>query len=54
MLHRSRDEFSQLLLQEVADTLDDPTRFDMEQELIELKLLEYRCPAFERRNDDQR
>jgi hypothetical protein len=54
MLHRSRDEFAQLLLQEVADTLDDPTRFDTEQELIELELLEYCRPALERRNDDQR
>ena len=48
MLHRSRDEFAQLLLQEVSDTLDNPSRATVEEELIELGLLEYCRPALER------
>jgi RNA polymerase sigma-70 factor (ECF subfamily) len=48
MLHRSREEFAQLLLQEVAYTLDDSTRDSIEEELVELGLLEYCRPALER------
>ena len=47
MVHRSREEFAQILLREVADTLDDPTRAGIEEELIELGLLEYCRPVLE-------
>lgn len=47
MLHRARDTFAKLLLEEVADTIDQPTRDDVEEELIELGLLEYCRPALE-------
>lgn len=48
MLHRARDEFSRLLLAEVSETLDAPSRSQVEEELIELGLLEYCRPAVER------
>lgn len=41
-LHRSRDRFVELLLREVASTLDDPTVEHLEEELVELDLYE-RC-----------
>jgi RNA polymerase sigma factor (sigma-70 family) len=46
-LHRAREKFSELLLDEVLQTLDAPTLDDLEQELIDLNLLEYCRPAFE-------
>ena len=48
MLHRARDEFAELLLTEVTETLDAPSRTRLEEELIELGLLEYCRPAVER------
>jgi len=48
MLHRSRDEFARLLFDEVADTLDKPTRASIEEELSDLGLLEYCRPALQR------
>ena len=52
MVHRARGEFARLLLEEVAQTLDAPTRTTMEEELIELGLLEYCRPAMERLHDE--
>jgi RNA polymerase sigma-70 factor (ECF subfamily) len=48
-LHRAREKFADLLLQEVARSLesDDPER--LEQELIDLGLLPYCRPALKRR-----
>jgi RNA polymerase sigma-70 factor (ECF subfamily) len=48
-LHRAREKFADLLLQEVARSLetDDPDR--LEQELIDLGLLPYCRPALQRR-----
>jgi RNA polymerase sigma factor (sigma-70 family) len=48
MLHRARDQFAHLLLDEVRNTLDRPVRSDIEEELIELRLLKYCRPALER------
>lgn len=41
MVHRSRDRFAELLLDAVADSLDDPTPEAIEEELIVLRLLDY-------------
>jgi RNA polymerase sigma-70 factor (ECF subfamily) len=40
-LHRARDQFANLLLQELAASLEQPTRDRLEQELIDLGLLHY-------------
>jgi RNA polymerase sigma-70 factor (ECF subfamily) len=49
MLHRSRDAFADLLLDEVANSLADGSLDSVEQELIELDLLGYCKPALDRR-----
>ncbi|MGE3806447.1 MAG: RNA polymerase sigma factor [Gemmataceae bacterium] len=49
LLHRARDRFADLVLEEVLDSLDRPTTEALEQELIDLGLLEYCRPALERR-----
>jgi RNA polymerase sigma-70 factor (ECF subfamily) len=41
VLHRGREKFGELLLDEVADTLQDPTREELEEELSVLGLLSY-------------
>ena len=51
MLHRSREQFAHLLLEEVSQTLDQPNRADIEEELIELQLLKYCRPALERSDE---
>jgi len=48
MLHRARDEFARLVLDEVANTLDKPTRAGIEDELVELGLLEHCRSALDR------
>lgn len=50
MLHRARDQFAHILLDEVRNTLDQPARADLEEELIELSLLKY-CRPFRRARD---
>jgi RNA polymerase sigma-70 factor (ECF subfamily) len=40
-LRRARDKFTELLLDELARSLDNPTRERLEQELIDLGLLSY-------------
>jgi RNA polymerase sigma-70 factor (ECF subfamily) len=47
-LHRARDKFADLLLEEVAQTLREPTADALEQELLDLGLLEYCRPALDR------
>jgi len=47
-LHRARERFADLLLDEVTHSLDSPTATDLEQELVELGLLDYCRPALER------
>lgn len=49
LLHRAREEFGDLLLTEVTESLTDTSLDAAEQELIELNLLEYCRPALERR-----
>lgn len=49
MLHRSRDAFADLLLDEVVNSLADGSLDAAEQELIELDLLGYCKPALESR-----
>ena len=51
MLHRARDAFADLLLDEVTNSLADGSLDAAEQELIELDLLEYCKPALERRRE---
>lgn len=48
-LERARDRFADLLLDEVAQALSDPTPDELEEELVDLHLLEYCRPALERR-----
>jgi RNA polymerase sigma-70 factor (ECF subfamily) len=47
-LYRAREKFSDLLLGEVAQTLEEPTPDRLAEELMELGLLEYCRPALER------
>lgn len=49
MLHRARDTFAELLLDEVLESLADESLDEAEEELIELDLLEYCRPALDRR-----
>jgi RNA polymerase sigma-70 factor (ECF subfamily) len=49
-LHFARARFTDLLLEEVAQTLAAPTREELEQELVELGLLGYCRDALERRH----
>jgi RNA polymerase sigma-70 factor (ECF subfamily) len=49
ILHRAREKFAGLLLDEVAQSLEHPTADRIEQELLELGLLEHCRPALQRR-----
>jgi RNA polymerase sigma-70 factor (ECF subfamily) len=49
LMHRARDEFGDLLLTEVIESLAEPSVEEAEQELIDLDLLEYCRPALQRR-----
>jgi DNA-directed RNA polymerase specialized sigma24 family protein len=49
LLHRARDAFAELLLEEVVQSLADDSLDSAEEELIELDLLEYCRPALDRR-----
>ena len=44
MVHRSREKFAMLMIEDVSESLDNPVREAVEQELIELGLMEY-CRA---------
>lgn len=48
-LHRAREKFTDLLLNEVVHTLDNPSLEEIEQELIDLGLLSYCRSALDRR-----
>lgn len=48
LLHRARDRFADLLLDEVMQSLADPSPDQVEQELTDLGLLEYCRPALTR------
>ena len=49
ILHRAREKFANLLLDEVTDSLENPTAELLEQELADLGLLDYCQPALKRR-----
>jgi len=49
ILERARVRFADLLLDEIAQTLTNPTPDNLEEELIDLNLLEHCRPALERR-----
>ena len=49
MLHRAREMFADILLDEVTASIADDSLDEAEEELIELELLEYCRPALERR-----
>jgi RNA polymerase sigma-70 factor (ECF subfamily) len=51
-LHRARDAFAEVLLDEVIQSLDSDSVNQVEEELIELNLLEYCRPALEQRRRD--
>ena len=46
-LHRAREKFATLLIDDVANSLGNNSRETVEQELIELGLIEYCRPAFD-------
>jgi RNA polymerase sigma-70 factor (ECF subfamily) len=48
-LERAREKFADLLLDEITQALEDPSAEEVEQELIDLGLLEYCRPAWQRR-----
>jgi RNA polymerase sigma factor (sigma-70 family) len=52
-LHRAREKFADLLLNEVSRSLEDPGLDQVEQELIDLELLVYCRPALERRKGEE-
>jgi RNA polymerase sigma factor (sigma-70 family) len=49
VLHRAREKFADLLLDEVTHSPENPTAEQCVQELVELGLLDYCQPALERR-----
>jgi RNA polymerase sigma-70 factor (ECF subfamily) len=49
LLHRARDAFAEILLDEVLQSLAEGSLDEAEEELIDLDLLEYCRPALERR-----
>ncbi len=46
-LHRAREKFATLMIDDVADSLEESSREAVEEELIELGLIEYCRPAFD-------
>jgi RNA polymerase sigma factor (sigma-70 family) len=48
-LHRAREKFAELLLEEVAHSLEAPTAERLAEELLDLGLLDYCRPALEKR-----
>jgi DNA-directed RNA polymerase specialized sigma24 family protein len=47
VLHRARERFAKLLLEEVSNSLESLLREELEQELVDVGLLEYCRPALE-------
>ena len=52
LVHRARDRFAEMLLDAVAESLDDPSHAAIEEELIDLRLLEYCRDVVNRRRDE--
>jgi RNA polymerase sigma factor (sigma-70 family) len=53
LLHRARDAFAEILLEEVRHSLESQTIDDVEDELIELNLMEYCKPALDRERQNR-
>ena len=53
LLHRSRELFGEMLLDEVTESLASGSLDDAEQELIDLELHEYCRPALEKRREQE-
>lgn len=51
LIHRAREEFADLMLEEVQQSLDNPSLEQVESELSDLNLLEYCRPAIQRRRE---
>jgi DNA-directed RNA polymerase specialized sigma24 family protein len=51
LLHRARERFADLLLDQIAHSLDRPNADEIEAELIELNLYSYCQPALKRRSE---
>jgi RNA polymerase sigma-70 factor (ECF subfamily) len=51
-LHRARERYAALLLEEVERSLEDPTTEELERELISLELLPYCKKALEKRSGE--
>ena len=51
-LERARERFADLMLDEIAQGLSNPSVENLEEELIDLNLLEYCRPALERRRGE--
>jgi RNA polymerase sigma factor (sigma-70 family) len=49
LIHRARDRFAELLLSAVAESLDNPSADVLEEELIDLRLIDYCRDALQRR-----
>jgi RNA polymerase sigma-70 factor (ECF subfamily) len=49
LVHRARDRFAELLLDAVAESIEDPSPDALEEELIDLRLLEYCRDALQKR-----
>jgi DNA-directed RNA polymerase specialized sigma24 family protein len=52
ILHRARERFEDTLLDDVLQSLDQPTEENLHEELLELGLLDYCRPALERRRSN--
>jgi RNA polymerase sigma factor (sigma-70 family) len=50
-LHRAREEFAELIYDEVVNSLESPTVQQLEDELTELGLIEYCRPVLEKRTE---
>jgi RNA polymerase sigma factor (sigma-70 family) len=54
LLHRARELFAELLLDEVTESLESGSLDEAEQELIDLELHDYCRPALEKRREKQK
>jgi RNA polymerase sigma factor (sigma-70 family) len=54
LLHRARDLFAEMLLDEVSESLSDTSLDEAEEELIDLELHEYCRPALDKRREKKK
>jgi hypothetical protein len=54
LLHRARELFAELLLDEVSESLSNGSLDEAEQELIDLELHEYCRPALDKRREKEK